>query len=284
MAIDIDKIISWYTSRFGKITYSMYGSRNGSDGTADCSGSATTALWYAGASKPSYLYSTITLGGYLAANGFKRISVNQDWDAKKGDAVLLSWGADMSQSGGAGGHVGFMLSDTQFISCDYWTGGEVGTAISQHDWNAYYANSKPAYIEVWRYTGSTPAPSPAKPKSYNDKFRAIGGGYSFEKTIFHADTVFDYAGVWQMGDYRTVNGNKADFSKSDNGLPLPMFTRCDGGDNNNVGVGAKLKMDNGWNTGTVDEYVDNAGPNGYIGIKFGKYGMIYFDSKFAYED
>lgn len=284
MAIDLNKIISWYTSRFGKITYSMYGSRNGSDGTADCSGAATTALYYAGARKPSYLYSTITLGGYLAANGFKRISVNQNWEAKKGDAVLMSWGADMSQSGGAGGHVGFMVSDTQFISCDYWTAGQAGTAISQHDWNAYYANSKPAYIEVWRYSGSTPAPSPSKPKSYNDKFRAIGGGYSFEKTIFKADTVFAYAGVWQMGDYRTVNGNKADFSKSDNGLPLPMFTRCDGGDNNNVGVGAKLKMDKGWNTGTVDKYVDNAGPNGYIGINFGKYGMIYFDSKFAYED
>lgn len=103
MAIDINKILSWYTSRFGKITYSMYGSRNGNDGTADCSGSATTALYYAGASKPSYLYSTISLGGYLAANGFKRISVNQSWEAEKGDAVLLSWGADMSQSGGAGG-------------------------------------------------------------------------------------------------------------------------------------------------------------------------------------
>lgn len=284
MTIDINKIISWYTSRFGKITYSMYGSRNGNDGTADCSGAVTTALYYAGASKPSYLYSTMTLGGYLAANGFKRIVQNTDWNAKKGDCVLMSWGADMSQSGGAGGHVGFMVSDTQFISCDYWTAGQAGTAISQHDWNTYYANSNPTYIEVWRYSGTTPAPIPAKPQSYNDKFRAIGGGYSFEKTIFKADTVFAYAGVWQIGDYRTVDGKKADFSKSDNGLPLPMFTRCDGGDNNNVGVGAKLKMDAGWNTGTIDKYIDNAGANGYIGIKFGKYGMIYFDSKFAYEN
>ena len=41
MSINKAKIVSWFDNHKGRLTYSMYGSRNGADGTADCSGSIT---------------------------------------------------------------------------------------------------------------------------------------------------------------------------------------------------------------------------------------------------
>lgn len=139
----------------GIITYSMYGSRDGSDGTGDCSGIMSRVLKEAGIPIQG-LPSTVTLGQQLAKNGFYRVSINQDWDAETGDIILMSWGADMSQSGGAGGHVGVMMDSVNFISCDYSTQGAVGQAINTYPWNDYYASNKPSYIEVWRYADSAP--------------------------------------------------------------------------------------------------------------------------------
>lgn len=154
MAVNKQETISWFDNRKGKLTYSMYGSRNGSDGTADCSGAMTQAVRDSGANPYAFLYSTVTLASYLASNGYTRISVNQDWDALAGDVILMSWGNDMSTSGGAGGHVGVMKDSIRFISVDYWTGGAKGTAVSEHVWNNYYAVQRPNYIEVWRSSGS----------------------------------------------------------------------------------------------------------------------------------
>lgn len=155
MAANKQQTIAWFDDRKGELTYSMYGSRNGSDGTADCSGSITQAVRDAGGVPYDYLYSTVTLAGYFEKNGYKRISVNQDWDAEAGDIILMSWGNDMSTSGGAGGHVGVMKDAIKFISVDYWTGGTRGTAVSEHIWNDYYAVQYPNYIEVWRRDGET---------------------------------------------------------------------------------------------------------------------------------
>lgn len=156
--MNVENLINWFISRRGKLTYSMYGSRNGTDGTADCSGAVSQALKESGINIQG-LPSTVYLGVQLAQNGFTRISENQDWDAQRGDIVMMSYGADMSQSGGAGGHVGVMMSSTDFISVDYWTGGQAGTAVSSHIWNDYYNAQNPPYIEVWRYK-STPKPTP----------------------------------------------------------------------------------------------------------------------------
>ena len=52
----------------------MYGSRNGSDGTADCSGSISQALKEAGVNIIG-LPSTVTLGSQLAKNGFYRLKM-----------------------------------------------------------------------------------------------------------------------------------------------------------------------------------------------------------------
>ncbi|MDU7910023.1 MAG: peptidoglycan amidohydrolase family protein, partial [Streptococcus lutetiensis] len=152
--MNTDVLINWFESRRGKLTYSMYGSRNGSDGTADCSGSISQALKEAGVNIIG-LPSTVTLGSQLANNGFYRVSKNEDWNGQRGDIVMMSWGADMSQSGGAGGHVGVLEDANTFISVDYSTGGQAGTAVSSHNWDAYYNNSRPAYIEAWRFSGST---------------------------------------------------------------------------------------------------------------------------------
>ncbi len=79
--------VNWFINRRGLLTYSMLGSRNGADGTADCSGSISQALKEAGI-KIIGLPSTVTLGQQLANNGFYRVSINQDWDAQTGDIVL----------------------------------------------------------------------------------------------------------------------------------------------------------------------------------------------------
>ena len=126
--MNTDVLINWFESRRGRLTYSMYGSRNGSDGTADCSGSVSQALKDSGVNIIG-LPSTVTLGSQLAKNGFYCVSKNTDWNAQRGDIVLMSWGADMSSSGGAGGHVGVMEDADTFISVDYWSGGASGQAV-----------------------------------------------------------------------------------------------------------------------------------------------------------
>ena len=148
-------IVNWFINRRGKLTYSMLGSRNGSDGTADCSGAISQALKDSGIPIQG-LPTTVTLGQQLAKNGFYRVSRNEDWVAETGDIVLMSWGADMSTSGGAGGHVGVMFDSINFISCDYSTKGAKGQAINTYPWNDYYAWNNPTYIEVWRYADTKP--------------------------------------------------------------------------------------------------------------------------------
>ena len=79
--LNVDALVNWFEFRKGKLTYSMNGSRNGNDGTADCSGSVSQALKEAGIPIQG-LPSTVYLGKQLADNGFTRISKNQDWNAR----------------------------------------------------------------------------------------------------------------------------------------------------------------------------------------------------------
>lgn len=80
-------IVNGFTSRRGLITYSMLGSRNGSDGTGDCSGIMSQVLKESGIPIQG-LPSTVTLGQQLANNGFYRVSRNQPWDAQMADIIL----------------------------------------------------------------------------------------------------------------------------------------------------------------------------------------------------
>lgn len=83
--IDQNQVLAWFEKHEGKLTYSMYGSRNGVDGTADCSGSMTQAIYDAGGKQYQWLYSTDYLHQYLAENNYALIAENKDWIAQRGD-------------------------------------------------------------------------------------------------------------------------------------------------------------------------------------------------------
>ena len=276
MTIDNDKAISWFDIRKGLLTYSMYGSRNGTDGTADCSGSITQAIRDSGASPYAYLYSTVTLGGYLSANGYTRISENQSWDAQRGDIVLMSWGPSMAYSGGAGGHVGIMKDHDTFISVDYWTGGQVGTAVSEHNWDYYYSVNKPQYIEVWRQNGATPQPTPDKSDASDTnaiaQFKAAGNKFTAYNT-FKVDDIKLHNGIWQFVSYQ-LNGS-TDVNWDDNGIPLSVVDNVTRGNDVDTQVGDTVKFSDAFNNGTIDEY-DNA--TNAVGIDTGGYGRIWYNA------
>ena len=284
MTVNNNAVVSWFDARKGKLTYSMYGSRNGADGTADCSGSITQAIRDAGGSPYAYLYSTVMLGGYLSANGFTRISKNQSWDAQRGDIVLMSWGADMSTSGGAGGHVGVMKDATSFISTDYWTGGQAGTAVTEHIWNQYYAIQKPNYIEVWRNsttqaTTKPPVkqqskPTPVPTKSSIQKFKDAGNKYTVSAS-FNVSQVAIYAGIWQV-----ISSDLGGTDFKLNGIPLDCITFCnaDGSRHANQtcnGSQPRFVFNGEYNHGTIDAYDY---PTNAVGIDFGGYGRIWFNA------
>lgn len=106
------RVLNWFNNHRGKLTYSMFGSRNGSDGTADCSGAMTQALWSAGAGKPAASasrwggYNTESIHGYLNNNGYHLVHLVAQGTAKYtpryGDIVI--WGK-LGASAGAGGHI-----------------------------------------------------------------------------------------------------------------------------------------------------------------------------------
>ena len=150
-----------FTSRRGLITYSMFGSRNGSDGTG--AGLASCRKFEKAGIGIQELPSTVTLGQQLSNNGFYRICRNESWDALPGDIVWCRGGADMSSSGGTGGHVGVMIGDTYFIGCDFSTQGR--QASYQYlilEW--LLRMESVTYIEVWKYLWHYPRPQ--QPSQY----------------------------------------------------------------------------------------------------------------------
>ena len=252
----------------GTITYSMYGSRDGSDGTGDCSGIMSRVLKDVGFNIHG-LPSTVTLGKQLANNGFFRVSINHDWDALTGDIVLMSWGSDMSQSGGAGGHVGVMMDSTYFISCDYSTQGAVGQAINTYPWNDYYAANKPNYIEVWRYSDNAPqtdnqANTVVVPKS---------------KAYYEANDVRFVNGIYQIKcDYLSPIG----FNFYDNGVPVDMVNWVDK-DGNDIPDGDSKDFKSGmfFSFEGYENSITDTGEGGYYGgyywrkFDFGQFGPVW---------
>ena len=110
MTLNKAQVLPWLTSRVGKLTYSMTGSRNGSDGTADCSGSVSQALIDAGGTNNGLL-STITLGAHLKSLGYEQVYSGTTSGATNivtDDIILMSAISDMSGSVGAGGHTGLV--------------------------------------------------------------------------------------------------------------------------------------------------------------------------------
>jgi len=249
MSVSNKAVVQWFYDRQGKLTYSMTGSRNGTDGTADCSGSITQAVRDAGGVAYDKLYSTVTLSGYLAKNGYKRISANQEWDAKMGDIVLMSWGDPqygMGASAGAGGHVGVMEDENNFISTDYWTGGQYGTAVSRHDFNNYFNINVPTYFEVWRIQSGTNIEEPSKPavpqpqpEPQNDvDYMRKYGFVQWNGVVINVDDRSNYAGIWQVISNNlsglTPSPTTSDIEWRNNGIPMAGINWADGTSNNSV--------------------------------------------------
>ena len=279
-------IHSWYDKQYGTITYSMYGSRNGADGTADCSGSISQALKDAGY-QISGLPSTVNLGNILAGLGWKRIHVwnggnDSGWNAVTEDIILMSWSSlGMSASGGAGGHVGIIHDGNEtFESTDYWTGGQANTAISRHNMSAYLMTQMSnglKYYEVWRKPGSNPAPAPVqkasnKPKTAIDQFKAANNEYTATK-LFKVDAIKKVNGIWQIVNYALAGGKN--FNWTDNGIPVAVVDNVTRGNSAPTKVGDSVKFAKGYDDGTIDEY--DLPTNG-VGIILGQFGITWFDA------
>ena len=122
----LKKAVEWGLNQMGKgITYSLYGARNGSDGTMDCSGFVSTALKEAGMPEVP-LMSTVTMlqnSNALGQSGtlFKEVDYKT---AKKGTIIVVGGLA----GGGANGHTFFLMEDfhgddTKVLECSYGYNG-----------------------------------------------------------------------------------------------------------------------------------------------------------------
>lgn len=162
MAIDMNIAIqNMERLERNKVWYSMNGSRDGSDGSGDCSGTVVSSIWKAGASKPSWLYNTDSMHAWLLANGFKLISASSSWDAKRGDVVI--WG-QKGASGGAAGHTFIFKDKNTIIDCAYQGENRNPAVKSRPEPSALY----PRYFYVYRYGGGTPTPAPSAPIKPNE--------------------------------------------------------------------------------------------------------------------
>lgn len=145
------RLLSWFYHRIGKITYSMYGSRNGRDGTADCSGSVTQALYEASGVPYATLYNTDSLHGYLRQLGYRLAYENWGYTYPQvGDVII--WGR-RGYSGGAFGHTGVVSgsgADAKMISTNYYTNGQKNTAVQGLPYFSYWAYDEYPYYYVYR--------------------------------------------------------------------------------------------------------------------------------------
>ena len=115
--IDINKAIDYmYQLKNRGITYSMSGSRIGTDGTADCSGAVYISLVKGGAKPHSYPVNTESEHAWLIANGFELIAFNKEWNMQRGDILIFGL---KGQSAGVGGHTAIAVDHNNVIHCNY---------------------------------------------------------------------------------------------------------------------------------------------------------------------
>lgn len=131
------RIINWFVAHEGKLTYSQHGARNGSDGTADCSGSMTAALQSAGATAPARVYATSNITPYLLQNGYRLIYQGaNEFIPQYGDIVI--WGHINNPWEIRHIVIASGSSDNQrAISVCWLTQGQPGTAVQEvgYDWH-----------------------------------------------------------------------------------------------------------------------------------------------------
>ncbi|AZF91157.1 N-acetylmuramoyl-L-alanine amidase [Streptococcus phage CHPC954] len=182
---------------------------------------------------------------------------------------MMSWGSDMSTSGGAGGHVGVMMDKTYFISCDYSTQGAVGQAINTYPWNDYYAANKPNYVEVWRYSDSAP-------QTNNQANTEV---VPQQKAYYEANDVRFVHGIYQIKcDYLAPVG----FNYFENGVPVSMVNWVDA-NGNDIPDGSDQDFKAGmfFSFEGYENFITDTGEGGYYGgyyyrkFDFGQFGPVW---------
>ncbi|WP_347906723.1 peptidoglycan amidohydrolase family protein [Enterococcus cecorum] len=147
--INIDVAIDYmYQLKKRGITYSMSGSRIGTDGTADCSGAVYISLVKGGAKPHSYPVNTESEHAWLIANGFELIAFNKSWNMQRGDVLIFGI---KGQSAGAGGHTAIAVDHNNVIHCNY---AHNGVSVNPETTMPY---SMGWY--VYRYKGATQQPT-----------------------------------------------------------------------------------------------------------------------------
>lgn len=145
--MNINTIIDHFENlKAKKISYSMYGSRTGTDGTGDCSGVLYAALVKAGGPTEKYPPSTETLHSYLTKNGYQLHVENREWVPQKGDIFI--WGKK-GYSAFAGGHAGIFVDPKNVIHCNFNRNG-----VSIDDYQIIYLNSGRMYFYCYRLKNS----------------------------------------------------------------------------------------------------------------------------------
>lgn len=161
--MDLNKMMNEGRNCVGKFSYSMFGSRTGADGTADCSGFVYRCVQAGGGKGYPFVPSTETLHEYLKQNGFALISENREWNMQAGDIVI--WGKK-GQSAGAGGHTGICLDGQNWVECTAYR--NLGVTIQNHDVR-WEMNGGP-YFYVYRLIGGS-KPTTSKPKTHDEAVR-----------------------------------------------------------------------------------------------------------------
>lgn len=181
MTLNIENGISALKQQIGRATYSMYGSRNFSDGTCDCSGAVYYGLTNGGVKPLGYIPSTETMHQWLLDNNYKLIAENSEWKMQAQDVII--WGRK-GESAGAGGHTGIAVDGQNWIECTAWSGGgngaEGGVIISNHD-SRWAMNGCP-YFYVYRSQQNSSTSDPTQTNLNNKESEE-------EEIMFFVETV-----------------------------------------------------------------------------------------------
>lgn len=156
--INIEAAINYmYQLKNRGITYSMSGSRIGTDGTADCSGAVYISLVKGGAKPNSYPVNTESEHAWLIANDFDLIAFNKSWQMQRGDVLIFGI---KGQSAGAGGHTAIAIDNNNVIHCNYNHNGVTVNSETTMPYNMGFY--------VYRYKGAKPQSAPqSKPSAQN---------------------------------------------------------------------------------------------------------------------
>ena len=160
MAVNMETAINYmYQLKNRGVTYSMSGSRIGTDGTADCSGAVYISLVKGGAKPHSYPVNTESEHAWLIANGFDLIAFNKSWNMQRGDVLIFGI---KGRSAGAGGHTAIAVDNNNVIHCNYGYNGVTVNPESTMPYNMGF------YVYRYKGTKTTAPTQQAKPDTQPD--------------------------------------------------------------------------------------------------------------------